>query len=364
VQSLYENINYINGELNATAIDTGPGMEEYTSLVFWVQHYFETITNTLEIIDNRVEILDSLLSYDVPPSLNIILQAQPCYPRHSVEGIDVRYCNLHKTGIYCELHIVTQTRTSHADLYELINYEGVQLKLSTPETNLILLEDGNWKELTCVHHHLTHTDSEEFQQCDLTTFSATCIEKLHNKNFEEILNNCNFTFATPQEISMTLNGVLLQGDSISSIKEIHPETSKTLGIIKEQTPILISTNAFLEVNTGHRELTIRPSRTYTNRTINQTWLADHEILKLVRLTKLGQVLQSTGHNEIIDIIYGVIFLIIVPAVTYAVKKQCQNGTLFKNCCKKKPKRTNPRKANYKLNKRLLLKDPPIINTYV
>jgi hypothetical protein len=97
---------------------------------------------------------------------------------------------------------------------------------------------------------------------------------------------------------MTVNGILLQGNSITSIKEIHPDTLKTIGIIRESLPVLISTNAHVEVNLGHRELTLRPTKTFVNRTVNYTWLAKSEIDKLVTMTTLNLVVTTTTYSEL------------------------------------------------------------------
>jgi hypothetical protein len=133
-QSLYETLEYTTQEINATFIETSEGAHVYTSLVYWAHHFLDTLSNIIENLDNRLEILDSLLSHTVPASLNILLQSQDCYPSTSVEGIDVRYCTQTQTGIYCELHITSQTETEQSYLYELINYKGVQLQLRTPDT--------------------------------------------------------------------------------------------------------------------------------------------------------------------------------------------------------------------------------------
>ena len=366
LESLHESLNDVDVNINATALETPDGIDAYTSMVYWVHHYLETISNILEIIDGRSELLDSLLSHAIPAHLNIMLQAQVCYTPNHVEGIDIRFCKQYNSGVYCEIHVVSQTKTEQAMLYEFINYEGVQLRLHTPDAKLIKQEDNSWKELKCEHSHLTHTDSEEFQQCELLPFNLICIEKLQGRNFEDILHNCNFTFADPQDISMTSKGVLLQGDSITSIKEIHPENSKTLGLIKTKLPVLITTNAYLQININHREVTVRPTRVYENRTVNYTWLNEQEILKLVRLTRLGHVIQETQYGDVIDIIYGFIFLIVIPTIMYFVRMQCHGGNAwYHNCCKRVPKRPNPAKANYKMNKRILLKtDSPITHACI
>jgi len=363
-QSLYETLEHTTQELNDTFIETSEGAHVYTSLVYWAHHFLETLSNIIENLDNRLEILDSLLSHTVPASLNILLQSQDCYPSSSanVEGIDVRYCTQTPTGIYCELHITSQTETEQSYLYELINYKGVQLKLRTPDTRLIRQDDNSWKELTCVHHHLTHTDAEEFQQCELAPFDPKCMDKLLGTNFKEILAVCNFTFAKPKAISMTVNGILLQGNDINSIKEIHPSSWKTIGIIRESLPVLISTNAHVEVNLGHRELTLRPTKTFANRTVNYTWLEKSDIDKLVTMTTLNLVVTTTTYSDIIDVVYGVIILTILPAILALCKRQCQSGTCCSIFCRPSaPKQPDPRKVNYRMNKRLLLQqESPIV----
>ena len=122
-QSLYETLEHTTQELNDTFIETSEGAHVYTSLVYWAHHFLETLSNIIENLDNRLEILDSLLSHTVPASLNILLQSQDCYPSSSanVEGIDVRYCTQTPTGIYCELHITSQTETEQSYLYEVIS---------------------------------------------------------------------------------------------------------------------------------------------------------------------------------------------------------------------------------------------------
>ncbi len=50
------------------------------------------------------------------------------------------------------------------------------MQLRTPNTRLIRQDDNSWKELTCVHQHLTHTDAEEFQQCELAPFDPKCMD--------------------------------------------------------------------------------------------------------------------------------------------------------------------------------------------
>jgi hypothetical protein len=356
IEDLEHAIEETSGDINDTALSTPEGTEAYGNLLYWIHAYEVSLTDLLEMLTDRMILCDNLMSHMVPEKLPVLLQAQKCYTPHSVESIDIRFCQRYNDGMYCEAYVTSQTKTELVELYTMINYNGVELALNGQDSKLIKTPDDTWKTLQCTYNTFDDTDAAEFQFCSQDTFDTVCIEKLHGKNFAEILKHCNFTFKEPEAITITTEGVLLQGDSISSIKEIDASTGKTVGIVKNELPVMVATNSYLEINTDHKELTVRPIRIFTNHTSNYTWLKKDEISKLMSTTKMSHLIHATHAGTWIDLAYGILIFVFLPGIIYAYRLCISGAILNVDCCSRKAKRQDPRKANYRANKRILLKE--------
>ena len=334
---------------------TKEGKDAFNSLIYWLHRYESTMDGLLNMLTERHVYLDNLSSHLIPEKIPILLESQLCYTANALESLDIQTCYRTSGGLYCELLVITQTETEKASLYTAINYHGIQLKLPTIQHQLIQTEDTTWKTMWYPHDNFATTDVDEFNLCIIADFDAKCIEALLNKDLNPILSHCNFTYAIPESIIRLPEGILLQG-KLTYIKEINSESKKTESVIKNELPLIITTNSWLEVNIDSREILLKPTRVYTNHTIRTSWMNTTHLDKLAYDVKLKNLVTSIDAGEWIDIIMGFILLIIAPAVLYVYKSCCGSNQININCCKRQPLPRNPRKENYKLNKKVLLDD--------
>jgi hypothetical protein len=345
-----------SGDINDTALASPDSEGDYANLLYWIHAYEESLSDLLEMLTDRMILCDNLMSHIVPERLPVLFQAQKCYTTHSLESMDIRFCQRYNEGMYCEVYVTSQTKTESAELFTMINYEGLELALNAENSQLIRISDGTFKTIQCSHNKFDDTDAAEFQFCSQETFEPTCLEALFNQSIDKMLKNCNFTFATPEAITITTDGILLQGNTISSVKEIDVNSGKTVGIIKNEFPVLLTTNSHLEINTDHKEITIRPTRVYSNHTANYTWVKKEDLNRLLSTTKMNHLIHTTQTGTWIDLAYGILIFIFIPGILYTYRLCISGAILNVDCCSRKPKKANPKKLNYRANKRILLKE--------
>jgi hypothetical protein len=355
VLDLQKTIQDQNGKITAEQMGTAEGKNSFNALIYWLHRYESTMDNLLNMLTERHIFLDNLSSHLIPEKIPILIESQKCYSSSALESLDVQTCYRTKTGLYCELLIITQSETEKASLYTAVNYRGIQLELPTVQHQLIQTEDTTWKTMWCPHDNFAATDIDEFNMCMFNNFDAKCIDVLHKKDIDPILQHCNFTYIKPDSIVRLPEGILLQGQ-LNYIKELENESKKTINVVKNELPLVITTNSWLEINIDSREIILKPTKVFTNHSINFPWMNSTQIDKLVYNTKLRNLVTSIDAGEWIDIVMGFILLIIAPAVLYVYKSCCGSNQININCCKRPPLPRNPRKENYKLNKKVLIDD--------
>jgi hypothetical protein len=59
--------------------------------------------------------------------------------------MDIRFCQRYNEGMYCEVFVTSQTKTESAELFTMVNYEGLELALNAENSQLIRIADGTFK---------------------------------------------------------------------------------------------------------------------------------------------------------------------------------------------------------------------------
>jgi hypothetical protein len=99
------------------------------------------------------------------------------------------------------LEVTVLTNQEMAEVYTLINYDGVQLKIE--EGNYLIKQDSTWFGLTCEKDLNKNLDS--FNSCKQTKIESDCVEALGRENIDPYLEKCHFEKSEPTLGQITMD---------------------------------------------------------------------------------------------------------------------------------------------------------------
>jgi hypothetical protein len=324
---------------------------DYRNSAYYLLHAERAIESLLELTTDRLILLENLNSHIIPDRLPILLQTQKCYSPGKLESIDVETCKITGKGLVCILEITAQTQTEPVTMMELINYDGVQLDLGNKNNILVQGQDNHLNIMQCKNDKPTYNELEDLNDCILIPLNKKCADVINTKDFNAIMQNCNFTFANTEPIVNYNDGVLIN-ERMETIKELQPTGNRVIvGIINPEFPMTITTNALLSIHYKGQEVIIRPDKVYRSRILTHTWLTNEQRQELTDRQNMKRLVKAVGHGEVIDAIMALLFLIMAPGMIYYYKIIMATSEATVNC--KKTKKQKHAHTNYEANKKFV-----------
>ena len=340
-----EFMGYINDSITEVSL---PLMVQ--DIIYYLYHTEVAIGSLLEQSTGRMKLLESLSSHEVSDDLPIVLQLQPCHDDINIEEITIKNCVNVDNGLSCQIELDIQKEFETVEKYSLINYQGVQLKLYQPDDILVKNNDGHFFLLRCYLSDPFPSSLDEYENCESIPYDNLCTEYLEQKeHFNEVLQNCNFSYAQRDSVISFEHGILIQ-EEVTWIKELHPVSRAQIGIIKNKVPVLIRSNALISIFHTN-QLIIRPERQHSARGLNYTYLTDQNIEQLQSKASLLQIKEDIDRGDVVDIFMGTLLLIMTPGALYALRQCFSSGIALKNCCQFK--RSSIDRSNYDRNRRVI-----------
>jgi hypothetical protein len=290
----------------------------YEELYSTVLLIHEFVQEKKSHIKERLEVMNALANDFVPSQLPYLLDTLKCLQSGELEHIEIRYCDKAKTGLFCEVSVNVHKKLTEYEKFTPIVYENVQIR--GHEVGQIFVQDENkhWALIDCDEtidtEYDTNEDLDEFGECDVIPYQNECTAVVLSTEYDKILKHCNFTMRGDIiPIRRSKTGILLHGEDFL-VKEVDPKDSSVINILQNKYPVHIVTNNNLAVTLKDREILLKPYYTSTERTVQYTYLPQSFIESMKSSAKQSDLLTDIEFTHIVDLIYGLLFLLVIPVL--------------------------------------------------
>jgi hypothetical protein len=292
--------------------------EMYEKIYSTVLLIHEFVQEKKNHIKERLEVMNALANDFVPPQLPYLLDTLKCLQSGELEHVEIRYCDKSKTGLFCEVSVNVHKKLTEYEKFTPIVYEDVQIR--GHEIGQIFVQDENkhWALIDCDEtidtEYDTNEDLDEFGECDVIPYQNECTAVVLSTEYDKILKYCNFTMrGDVVPIRRSKTGILLHGEDFL-VKEVDPKDSSVINILQNKYPVHIVTNNNLAVTLKDREILLKPYYTSTERTVQYTYLPQSFIESMKSSAKQSDLLTDIEFTHIVDLIYGLLFLLVIPVL--------------------------------------------------
>jgi hypothetical protein len=269
-------------------------------------------------IKERLEVMNSLSNNIIPPVLPYLLDSLECLQSGDLEHIDIVYCDRSKIGLFCELTVSVHKKLAEYEKYVPIVYDDVQIRAHKNGQIFVKDENKHWGLVECeedrINDYDVDYDIEDFSECTVLPYQNECTNVVMTNEFNKILKYCNFTSKgdiVPIQRSKT--GVLLHGEDFL-VKEVDPKDNSVVNILQDKYPVHIESKYNLAITLKDRELVMRPYKADIVRTVDYTYLSQSFIDSMKKSAQKLDLLDDLEITHVIDMIYGLLFLLVIPAL--------------------------------------------------
>ena len=159
-------------------------------------------------------------------------------------------------------------------------------------------------------------------------------------NFVHVLKHCNFAHTKAQPVWRTNTGVLVMDTDMSlSVQELTKTDNQLKSYLPNKFPVHIISNHNLGIQFKDKHIIFRPAENNSVTSITYTYLTEEFIYSMVKSADLSDILVDLTANEYIDIVYLMLFIVLVPIILtlccIGIKDQIC-GTNVRNLRQEKP----------------------------
>jgi hypothetical protein len=291
----------------------------------------------------RVKLMDLLANKQISSEVLVGIQQKSCVLKGQLEKTEVLNCKKSKEGLLCVLESTALMEQEKVEVYSLINYDGVQLKI--PEGKYLIKMDSTWFGLTCEKDLNENLDS--FDLCTRTKIESDCIEALGREKIDPYLEKCHFEKSEPTLSQITTEGILIQGTDIE-VKLLDSLTDHRPDKISKAPPLLIVTNKIVRVLKNDFETTIHPKIKVATEKLIESWLSDDDVSSLKSKIAMKEILEFDHYESIV----GAVLISIIALITGVLCKKQINISKQLNYDVEKQAKKSKSKQNLKENKKL------------
>jgi hypothetical protein len=295
------------------------------------------------VILERVKIMDLLANKQLDAEVLVGIHQKDCMLKGKLENTEIVSCTKTKEGLLCVLEVTALMEQEKVEVYSLINYDGVQLKI--PEGKYLIKMDSTWFGLTCEKDLNENLDT--FDLCKRTKIESDCIEALGREKIDPYLEKCHFEKSEPTLSQITMDGILVQGTDIE-VQLLDSLTDHRPDKISKAPPLLIVTNKIVRVLKNDFEKTIHPKIQVATEKILESWLSEDDISSLRSKIAMKEILEFDHYESIV----GAVLISIIALVTGVLCKKQINISKQLNYDIEKQTKKSKSKQNLKENKKL------------
>ena len=324
----------------------------------------ELVTELKNTVVDRVKLMDSLARGKAPPDLMFMLQIQSCMPVGQLESLEVNFCQKTKTGFFCELQINIYKSIQEYEKYVPVVYKGVQLRAESVDQLFVKsLANEHWGLIDCEERTDPEYDDIDssldiFTECNHKPYDNDCIKAIVKDDFDNVLKYCNFTHTKAQPVWRTNTGVLIMDTDMSlSVQELTKTDNQLKSYLPNKFPVHIVSNHNLGIQFKDKHIIFRPAENNSVTSITYTYLTEEFIHSMVKSADLSDILVDLTANEYIDIIYLMLFIVLVPIILTLCCIGIKRSDMWDKCKESKARkiynRTRKVSRNLSENKKMM-----------
>ena len=190
-------------------------------------NYLYSLANTynsigfdwFSISSASVSEFDQLRRLSFPDSLNGHLETAVCLEPVSFESIKILRCGSNKSQLFCELEVAVPTHPVSYGFFQILNYQGAQLR--GPTGKEIFVWNPETQEIVLL---LCEDESEKINQevpiCKKMEELGNCLTHILRHEVDEAIKICKFEYKTvPIVTRLVTEELLVQGNAETHIAE-------------------------------------------------------------------------------------------------------------------------------------------------
>jgi hypothetical protein len=332
-------------EFTATIEKYDADTELYFNAHSAIEQMRESLEDFVELLVERVTLIDSLLNKKVISEIVSGIESQECVTPGNFETLKILSCDSNIEGIQCIASIKTVGTPQTYTLYSPVVYNDFRLTTYTDNDYIVKNTLNKWTILQCTEDQDETLDV--FDICDALPYENECGQAFDTKDFKLYYKNCNFSRAHTVKNIDTDEGYLVQ-ENYDTVQLVNSDNSGAPKILNAKQPYLIKTGKIIQLIEGKVTSEIKPKYTTTEEKVITTWLTESEINSMERTVETEEILENIDYGLYIDIILVVVMTIIVPSVGFLMKIYLKHGPKRKHDWEHKTKTKQNLADNHKL----------------